>query len=196
MWFCCYNSPHVSVVIDFVIWLLEWKKEAIKWPTPQVLSLEPLVFPEVILNSSNYVLPYLNDGETYCIGETFYKQINEGQAGCSDCLGKVITPYLHGCWKAVCRVTLQPPGPFGLILCQLLKRYFFEWHSGRHVEHVQWFISYFEWLGYRIHHTFLLTQFSTCNFMIHYWTIQKMRWNLSRLHCQQHYWCFEYMINM
>lgn len=84
MWFCYYNSPHISVDRD----LVEKGGNKVTDSTDAVTgTVGP--FQWVILNSSNYVLPYVNHDNTWvCIGETFCKQIDEGQAGLSDCLGK------------------------------------------------------------------------------------------------------------
>lgn len=91
-----------------------------------------------VLNSSSYKLLLVNDVRmSFDLEKLFCKELNEVQAGFSDCSEKVITAYLPGCWKAG---RLQPAG---LIVCQ---KVFLEWHSGGHVEHVQRCTERFEWL--------------------------------------------------
>ncbi len=63
---------------DFVdLW---WGKKGNKVTDGRCSHWNCRPFQWVILNSSTCVLPYVNDGSTrFCIGETFFKHINEGQ---------------------------------------------------------------------------------------------------------------------
>lgn len=123
-------------------------------------------FQWLILNSSNYVLPYVNDGNTSFILEKVCtsKWMKSTQ-------GLVIaweSNYSLSAWVLEGSVQSQTPAfrPLWIDIMSTAQKVFLEWHSGQHVEHIQCCIDYFEWLSNRIHQTFFSpsTLFSICHY--------------------------------
>lgn len=158
----------------------------------------------VILNSSNYVLPHVNDGDrSFSIGETFCKQIMKVRQGL---VIACESNYSLSAWVlegSLRSSQLQPIVLFWIDIMSTAQKVILKWHSGQLVEQVQCCIDQLEWLDNRVNQTSLSTLNSIFNMSFHdtmhtavwnrsvdktntgcYWTVEVIRWNLAELHSQ------------